>query len=648
MDSVKEMRREVILSFISWLLMLALCIGGLSVIARDDAVNLPGDGFEYLMMPVSIMNHGSTYVTEQDIDDAKAYYGNNIFDTIYRDRGDITLVKGSDSNLYAKHFGLYSVLCMPLRALFHVVGLNPAKAFQYMNLLFWAGTCLLVQLALRTDQLKKTLLIIFMVMNPAWFYLNWVHTEILIFSLVIASLVMLYNRNFLLSMLFMALAAMNNLTLLVPAFLIGIGFIIDTYKGTGKNLRKTAVKTIPVAVASIPGFVPVLRSFILFGNYSPIASVASTGSSSLPVDNRFICALSYIFDPNQGMIVYTLLIVPAFVAAVTVNLIKRRNVTVTVLNLISIIAMLFIVSQEMHINCGMSYIMRYNVWLLPFMAFFNVFNLKPEAASSVFGISGVYTMVIISVFSVLSTPNLYLDYTPVGRFVISNFPSLYNPPAGIYYSRTLTEENYYCTYPVPFFDEEGNLRKILITPEAEELIDSGEWTIYGPSSEPVDLRSLPSTNVIGQDFTYVNLSDDGYHMVRDTDTLDFSDLEQNDMSLIRSSVGYEGDVALVYGNNLDLDLHMLPGTYEGTFGVENVFGGVQSITVRVNGQTVFEGPVYMDDDSIRFEFNVTDDYLCDIDVDIPGAFSPASVIPESRDDRVLSLYLSGFTYSRIG
>ena len=78
-----ETRKDVILSFISWVLLLILAIGGLGVIARDDAYQLPGDGFEYLMMPVSIVNHGSTDVTQQDIDDAKAYYGNNIFDTIY-------------------------------------------------------------------------------------------------------------------------------------------------------------------------------------------------------------------------------------------------------------------------------------------------------------------------------------------------------------------------------------------------------------------------------------------------------------------------------------------------------------------------------------------------------------------------------------
>ena len=645
---IEQMKKDVILSFVSWLLLLSLFIAGLAVIAQDEARQLPGDGFEYLMMPVSIMNHGSTYVTDQDIEDAKAYYGNNIFDTIYRAREDVTLVTGSDGNRYAKHFGLYSVLCMPLRGLFHVIGINPAKAFQYMNLLFWLGACLVVQLFLNSSQFKKTLLMMFLVINPAWFYLTWVHTEILMYSLVILGLVLRSNKKFMPAMFCISLGAMNNLTLLVPAFLLGIEFLITTYNEAEKDkLKVTFKKTLPVLIAAIPGFIPIIRSFIMFGNYSPVASVAAVSVSSAPSDNRLICALSYIFDPNQGMIAYTLLIAPAFLITVIANIIRRKEVVLSVLNIISIIAMLFIVSQELHINCGMAYIMRYNVWIMPFMAFYNVFYLSPKFTIPVFGISSLWTMVVMVVFTILSGTNFYLDYTPFGKFVMNYFPTLYNPPVGIYYSRTLTEESYYCKFPVPYFDEEGNLRKILITPEAASCIDDGEWTIYGPDMNVVDYRDLPSTNINGESFTYVSLSDEGYHMVRDMDTLDFSDLTENDISLIRSSVGYEGDLALVYGKELHLLMHMLPGTYEGCFDLENVFGGVQDIVIRVNGEVVFQGPVYMDDDNITFEYTVGDDFLCDIEVDIPGAFSPQSVIPESEDDRVLSLYLTEFEFSPV-
>ena len=646
MNTTKEMKKNVILSFISWLLLLSLAIAGLAVIARDEAYELPGDGFEYLMMPVSIMNHGSTYVTDQDIEDAKAYYGNNIFDTIYRDREDVTLVEGADGNHYAKHFGLYSVICMPLRGLFHAVGMNPAKSFQYMNLLMWIGACLLIQLLLKADQTKKTLLMVFMVLNPSWFYLNWVHTEILIFSLAVASLVMLHNKNYVISMLLMSLSAMNNLTLLVPALIIGIRFLMDAYKDNGRKIKTVIRKTLPVAVAAIPGFVPIVRSFMLFGSYSPISAVASVSSSDFPADNRLICALSYIFDPNQGMIAYTLLIAPVFIVLVIVNLIKRRNVADTVLCIILVAGMLFIVSQEMHINCGMAYIMRYNVWILPFMAFFNVFNLKSSVAAPVFSISGAYTLVILIAFTFFQAPNLYLDHTLIGRFALSNFPSVYNPPVGIYYSRTLTYETYYCEFPVPYFDEEGNLRKILITPEAEELLDNGEWTIYDDNNEPVDFRTLPSTNINGEAFTYVNISADGYHMVRDMDKLDFSDLTENDQSLIRTPMGFEGDVGLIYGRSLRLLLHVKPGNYHGSFVVNNVFGGVQDVIVKVNGVEVFHGPVHMDDGSIDFDYTVSENYLCDIVVEVPGAFAPSSVLFGSPDDRILSLYLEEFLFSK--
>ena len=642
---ISRLKQEVILTFVSWLLLLALAIAGLAVIGQDPAFKLPGDGFEYLMMPVSIMNHGSTDVTDQDIEDAKVYYQNNIFDTIYRDREDITLVRGSDGKDYAKHFGFYSVVCMPLRAAFHMIGQNPAKAFQYMNLVFWVAAALMIQLVLQAKQWQKTLLMIFTVINPAWFYLTWVHTEIMMFSMVIAGLVMLHNKRYVLAMLFISLAAMNNLTLLVPAFFLGIGFIITAFKENDKKIGVVIKKTIPVLVSSIPGFVPIIRSFILFGTYSPVAAVASVSGSGDPTDNRLICGLSYILDPNQGMIAYTLLIVPAFFVVLVINFVKRKNILVSVLSLLTILLMLFIVSQELHINCGMSYIMRYNVWILPFMAFFNVFNMRPVAAFSVLGISGLWTGVILVVMTVFYTPNLYLDHTFMGRFALDSFPSVYNPPVGIFYSRTLTEETYYCDFPVPYFDEQGNLRKILITPEAEKCFEDGEYTIYDPSFEPVNFWDLPYTYVNGSSFRYVNITEDGYHMIRDSHELDFSDLTENDISIIRSSVGYEGDLALVYDNDLHLLFHVLPGSYTGRFSIENVFGGVQDITVKVNGEVVYAGPVTMDDDYLEFDYVVTEDCLCDIVIDIPNALSPMSVIPGSDDNRVLSLYLRDFTYT---
>jgi hypothetical protein len=307
--------------------------------------------------------------------------------------------------------------------------------------------------------------------------------------------------------------------------------------------------------------------------------------------------------------------------------------------------MLFIVAQELHINCGMAYIMRYNVWIMPFMAFFNVYNIKPGPSTAVFGISGAWSLFIMILVTIVSTPNLNLDYTILGRFVINNFPSLYNPPVGIYYSRTLTEETYYCKFPVPYYDDEGNLRKILVTPEAEEFLDNGEWTIYDPSMQPVDFRDLPSTNINGEEFTYINITEDGYHMVRDMDTLDFSDLTQTDVSLIRTPMGYEGDNALVYGNRLHLLLHTMPGRYVGTFNLTNVFGGTQTVVVRVNGNVVYEGQVNIDDDVLSFEYEVGDDFVCDIDIDIPGAVSPMSVNPDSDDYRVLSLYFTEFCFT---
>ena len=638
------LKRDVIMSFVSWFMILLLAITGLGIVSRCEGYEFPGDGYEYLMMPVSIFNHGSTYVTQEDIDDAKAYYGNNIFDTIYRTREDVTLVQGSDGNSYAKHFYVYSLLCIPLRALFNAVGLNPAKAFLMMNLFFWLIACIAVQLFLDTEQWRKTMLMIFLVVNPCWFYLSWVHTEILMFSCVVLALMFRYNKRFVLSMLLMSIAAMSNLALLVPAFVLGLEYLYKTVKESGKDIKKTAGKLWPVILAAVPGFIPVIRSYILFGSYSPVAAVASVGSSSVPTDNRLICALSYIADPNQGMIIYTLLLVPVFMILLVANFIRRKELSSSVFTLLAVAGMLFIVSYELHINCGMSYIMRYNVWILPFMAFFNAFNLRWQFSVPVFTLGGIWTFAVILLLTVFTNTDMYLEFTPFGKTALDNFATAYNPPVGIFYSRALTVETYYSKLPVAYFDDEGNVHKILLTPEAQTCLQNGEWTVYGPDGNVVDYTELPSTNINGEEFTYVNIRQNGYHVVQNTDRIVFSALSDTDHACIRSDVGYEGDCALIYGNELDMLMHMKPGSYTGRFNVENVFGGVQNITVTVNGQTVFEGPVSMEDEYFEFDFDVDNDFLCNMEVHVPGALSPQDVLPESDDDRVLSLYLTSFIY----
>jgi len=634
-----KLNSTLINKIISWMMIVILVVTGLITIKNADAKEIPGDGFEYLMMQISFQNHLSFDVTEEDIEDAKAYFDNEIFDTIYRDRADITLVEGNNGKLYAKHFGLYSVLSLPLSRVFHYFGINPARAFMVMNLLFWVMALVVVMLFLKIDEWRKTLLIAFFVINPVYFYLSWVHTEVLIFALVVIGLVFWNNRNFVLAMLFTSLGAVSNLGVLALAFVIGLDFVISNYPEFKKSVASVK-KLIPVVLCAVPGFIPVLLSFIHFGTYSPVAAVASVNSSDYPVDSRLWAALSYIFDPNQGMIVYSGLIVPAFFVVVILMIIRREKLLTTILNLLSVLLMIVIVAQELHINCGMSFIMRYNVWMLPVYSFFVVINIrKLWKTATVTLISAAWSFVMIVLMLTSGLVNCYLEFTPVGNAVINSFPALYNPPVGIFYSRTLGVETYYSEDPVAYRDPEGNVTKVLLTSEASDAIQNGEWLLINGEDAVV-------SNICGSEFTYMNFSNEGVRLVPNKCLIDFSNMSDSDSSYILSDYGIEGDNLLVYGNELHIRNYMVPGEYEGQIGVANVFGGVQRVTITVNGEQVYTGPVSMEDDCIFFDFSIDEDCVCDMTVTIPGALSPSSVDSDSSDDRLLSLYLTDFSYLR--
>lgn|GEM_PF-24409 len=634
--------KDRVFYFASWGLIAALAVTGLVIIDKADGKGLPGDSFEYMMMTVSLKNHGSFNVTEDDIEDAKEFYDNSIFDTIYRERAETTLVESSSGLKYAKHYGAYSVVCLPAVMAFSSLGLNPAKAFMLMSLVMWLLSLVCVRLKLDINELRKFFLLLFLTLNPALFYLSWVHTEIFMFSFVVMALVFWHNKKHFPAMVLMSIAAMQNLAILFPAFFIGVDFIVSSVAAK-KSAGETVKKTLLLGLCAIPGFIPVIRSFINFGTYSPVALAASVSVSGDPVDSRFLCALSYIFDPNQGMIPYTLFIVPAFFIAVIMTLVRKKDLSFTICTLLSVCAMLFAVSMELHINCGMAYIMRYNVWMLPFYAFFAVKYIKSsKVATGVFASSGVFSAVVIGYLLICAAPNLYLGYTPFGKFVMENMTSLYNPPVGIFYSRTLGDETYYYDEPVAYVDDEGNLKKLLVSSDAVTLLEDGTWIIYDSSLNEVDITRDVSSD---KDFNYISFGEDGFHVVREENGIDFSDMDKTDLSRINSDYGLEGENLLVYGHEFDLKLSLLPGNYTGTFTVASVFGGQQEVVVTVNGEKVFAGPVNMEDKSFEFDFTVGSDFLCDITVSIPGAMSPSDVVEGSSDTRVLSLYLEDFTYT---
>ncbi|MCQ2516775.1 MAG: hypothetical protein MJ094_07930 [Saccharofermentans sp.] len=634
---MSKLNSSLVNKIISWLMIVILAIIGLVTIKNADGIGIPGDGFEYLMMQISFQNHGSFDVTESDVEDAKQYFDNEIFDTIYRDRAETTLIEGNNGKLYAKHFGMYSVIGLPLSRVFHYFGINPAKAFMVMNLVFWLFALVVVRLFLKTDEWRKTLLIAFLTFNPIYFYLSWVHTELFIFAFVIIGLVFWNNRKFIPAMLFTSIAATCNLAVLTLAFVIGLDFVISTYLNT-RNIGNVVKKAIPLLACALPGFIPVILSIIHFGTYSPVASVASVGSSEFPADSRLWAALSYIIDPNQGMLVYSALIVPTFIVLIVINLFLRERVLSTVLNLSAVLLMLVIISQELHINCGMSFIMRYNVWMLPIYAFFVVYNLrKIWQGIAIVGGSTLWALAIILVMFTSGLTNCYLSFTPIGEFVLNRFPTLYNPPVGIFYSRTLGLESYYCKDPVAYRDRDGNVLKILMSGDAIDSLNNGEWVLLN--------GEYPSASTVcGPHFIYFNYSEEGVRLVPNTNILDFSNMSETDTSYILSEVGIEGDNLLMYGNTLHIRNYMMPGVYNGSLGISNVFGGVQNITISINGSTVYTGPVSMEDDRISFDFEVDETCVCDMEIDAPSALSPSSVDPNSNDDRVLSLYLTDFVY----
>lgn len=77
----------------------------------------------------------------------------------------------------------------------------PLWAFYITNGILWLIAILTIFYCLKTDDKRKFCLLILVMINPVFFYLDWVHMEMFIFSFEIIGLVFLYNKQYALSIL---------------------------------------------------------------------------------------------------------------------------------------------------------------------------------------------------------------------------------------------------------------------------------------------------------------------------------------------------------------------------------------------------------------------------------------------------------------
>lgn len=496
--------------FIVWGLSIIFFIFVLIYVSQTEAY-IRGDGAEYILQTISLRNHLSFDIRQSDVEQAISEYGNeNALWTSYKH-----MRRTENGDAYSNHFGMYSLLVIPIKTILMYFGINPIYAFYITNVLLWFLSIVILLKFLNVSNETKMMLLLLLLFNPIFFYLTWTHTEVYIFAFTVIGLVFYYNRQYGRAILFVSIAAMQNLAILPYAMIIGIDYIIELFmqrESSNNRSIKHFISTswwdvIKYGIFYIPGFIPIGLNLIHFGTYSLVADVA--------MEDKYLLSklLAYLFDPNLGIFPFVPIIFILFCIVLSIGFFRFTKDSI--LNFIGIGGIFFIITRQLQINCGMEAIMRYSVWIIPLMIFFVVLKWE-KCFQSIWNkkVCFILCMMQTIIFSLIGGSIVFgncgyiaLEFAPWTKVIIDKYPNLYNPTHGIFYSRCTGKEMYYSDIPIFYCNDEGYIRKILLSKEAE-MNYKREWCLVDNFGKIIDFNEFEYVKVDSGDFMYLNVLGD--------------------------------------------------------------------------------------------------------------------------------------------
>lgn len=605
---------------------------------------IQGDGKEYIMQTVAFQNHFSFGVTEADLKEAMEEFHNEaeyLEAEYYNDHH----MHESGNARYSNHYGSYSALVVPVKLILSILNIYPLRAFSLTNYLLIITAALVILFCLKCGEKKKFFLIVLTLNNPAIFYIPWTHSEIYLYAFTVMGLVFFYNKQYGRSILFLSIAAMQNLGIIPFAAMVGIDYIFECYinykelTGT-KNLvgfvKAYYKKIVPYGLLYLPAFLPIISTYIKFGTYNLVADVA--------MEDKYLLhkALDYVFDLNLGIFPYEPIITISFIVMAIIGIRKcRRN---TIINVIGIVGMLYIIAHQVQINCGMQQMMRYNVWILPMLLFFVIMNCGNKGKSLyVLGIGEAFvTGGIIAYIVILGGDFTCNQFAPWTKVIMNTVPGLYNPSHGIFYSRALGVETYHREDPVCYVNDEGSIKKILLSKKAEEVFYTDDWKLYDAYGNEIDKTTLKTVTVDSGDYKYINFTEEVYRInsYELGNTIYFYSGQYNADKYVQTGLSYreewgswtEGECLVLYmGINDETPI------ISGYIDVATTFFQPQNVSILINDHLVYDAVIDGDQD-ISFTFDNPHTNIIKMTMLLPDSVSPSDV-QVSSDERVLGIGL---------
>ena len=387
-----------------------------------------GDGHEYLGMTVSFFNHftpdlrGEDIALREQIENKNGInFGKNFAYSGY--------FKSLGGDWYSYHFWIYSLFNLPVFAFLHYFNFNELRSFQITNSLLLIFSLFILLHITNLTRPQKTWLFLFSACSPVLLYVIWTHPEVFTYSFVVVAVAFYFKKDYRLAVLASSLASLQN----PPLSILTIYIIIYGWKATGLRFRELSILSVCASISLIP-------YVFYYSNYHVLSLIVSCGSANISYIS-FDKIFSLFFDLNFGMLPYIPLLMFLSIFMLIAS-IARKNLVIPSLWLVLII-MATMCSTAGNWNCGMTYINRYSVWMLPLIILIVIYDISKFSSKKIntyLFISFLITLLITGYLLYNPAGGDYLRFNFISNEVLINTPGLYNPPYDVFAERALGRE----------------------------------------------------------------------------------------------------------------------------------------------------------------------------------------------------------------
>ncbi|MES2899110.1 MAG: hypothetical protein V4723_05235 [Pseudomonadota bacterium] len=458
-------------------IVLGLCFVALGALVLSDS-SLSGDGYEYVLTMHALWQHGSPNITPADVESLRQgaakvpFYGATLGDLMPIIQEHLraphlspafayTIYPGLNGQFYGIHFGLYSLLAVPLYALLPAF---PHYALSLLNLACSAA----VYFYLRRVLPERPVLpfVLFMVSGTT-FYLHWMGPEVLTASCLLVASIALLRGQAGLAILLAGVAASQNppLVMMMPVAL-AYRFMLHKYPQLlwpGSTASSSLGSELLLAgLGLLFALAPFAFSQYVFGVPSVIAR--DFNDAGLISAARLA---SLFFDLNQGMLIGVPGLLLTLVLGVLLVPAQAKRAWLTVLAVASAALLLMAVPtlSALNWNSGGVVMTRYSYWLgMPLLAAsLLAARLSTPRRGTLILLSGVALQALLLVSTgLLGGKTIFIEHSLPARVALTHFPTLYNPEPEIFHARNQR----HVTLPLPLegfsvFAVDGQPRKIM-------------------------------------------------------------------------------------------------------------------------------------------------------------------------------------------